>query len=162
MKAIEEIVKYYDDARGVGHTEALVAGLMHHSDRTIFVAHTVDWARNVARGTGRKDIVPLSLDQVGGGKLRGLRAPMVLDHHAVVELLKAAMREADASRSEVHGLEVELDELNASLDEAVKREDRLRFRLESDRVAEAAYRARLEAYQGRWVNRIWDWIAERI
>src|ERR1035437_2418827 len=86
--AIRELLTYYDSARQVGHTHAMLAG-GSNSDCMILCV-----TRSGSDNIDPKKLV--SLGQVNNGRLRGMRKPILIDNHAMYALLSGALCEINA------------------------------------------------------------------
>lgn len=87
---IEELIRYYETTRGVGHTRTMLQGVTCGRNAVVVVANS-QMGGMLMRHYQVDRIV--TLHQIKQGSvLRGMQAPLVFDNHALVTLL-ADMRE---------------------------------------------------------------------
>lgn len=86
---LQELVRYYDGARGVGHTSAVITGA-ENVDECVVIAADVQSLRRLAEpGLFRV----MTLSELRDGKMLGRACPMVLDNHALTELARGSLAE---------------------------------------------------------------------
>ena len=82
--------QHYLFNRRVGHTTTMLDGVKNTSGDVIIVAHTMQYARELKRmceREGRKGrIIPVSISDTGD-RIRGLKAPLVIDNQVLANIL---------------------------------------------------------------------------
>ena len=92
-----ELRDYFYSARHVGHTTAMMEGARNVD--CIVLAHCEEGAGFIKALDYQGDVK--SLHQIGGGKLKNIKKPMVLDNATVVEVLNMALSEIDKQEARV-------------------------------------------------------------
>lgn len=100
-KIAKNIVRYYWQARGVGHTQTLMNGV-HNTPNALalFSAH------NVAEhyGVRRSQIMTLTTAE-RGEVFQGRTDPLAIDHHAIVTIFRGLLDEITRLENKVKELE---------------------------------------------------------
>ena len=92
-----ELRDYFYSVRNVGHTTAMMEGAKNVD--CIVLSHCEEGTRFIKSLDYQGDVK--SVHQIGGGKLKGLRKPMVLDNAALVEVLNMALIEIEKQEARV-------------------------------------------------------------
>ena len=86
MRNLGELLYYYHNTRGAGHTALLKDGTNNYKGKFILIASNKNHARDIARENIYA--TPMSLDAVlQDRRLKGVRLPIALDNSAVTHIL---------------------------------------------------------------------------
>jgi len=96
------LTQYYLTTRGCGHTHAAVQGVSATPEAKLLVQH-----RDAGRRLGLDRDKFVTIDDVLGHRLRGLRAPLVVDNDVLIHLLHDLTREIDLLTEDRQKLEKE-------------------------------------------------------
>jgi hypothetical protein len=113
---VRQLFEYYEATRGVGHTHILVKGIENATEPFFFMASNVHYAEQVIRESGQRRngrvITPHSRDV---DKMRGSRAPLIIDNSAAIAILAACINELRAAGRAVVKVEQDLNDAMSSL-----------------------------------------------
>ena len=97
------LVRYYNDARHCGHTNAILFG-MKRNPKAMMLTIDAQGMKQLKHRIPEMDVV--TIDELG--KLAGLRRPLTIDNHALVLLLSEALEEINRLEGAVlyHGVRI--------------------------------------------------------
>lgn len=87
-RKLEDLLRYYDANRRVGHTTLMVEGIGSAGEPFFLLAHEHGYAKRILRDAGKCSLgIPLSWASLGGYRSQGMRVPMAIDNSAMMHIL---------------------------------------------------------------------------